>query len=285
MSKIFHEIIETEGNHCIKLWDEHWYPHKDELFAGSTQIIGVDKDWQIEFAKKHGKDFNRELRRLGDIGNLAHSLFEQYEKNGFVNHYDYANEQYIDEVWQRMDRFIEFYETYIIPNFEIIGIEQITINELHKYGGTIDLNLRAKKPMYSKIETGLTKAGIELLKSYLDEHNFDIFVNQFSKTKKPKLLWDTGSKHILDWKTSATVMEHHKIQGASYAISEDADFAHIVCFPEKPTTKKGYSHSILNSSDIDEYFIKFVKLLKRFEEQDVQPLFKTLPISFERELK
>jgi hypothetical protein len=87
-----------------------------------------------------------------------------------------------------------------------------------------------------------------------------------------------GLRYIWDWKTSKQVYDHHKSQVSAYAKALNADVANVVCFPEKPLTKQGYSITTLNSEQIEEHFEEFLFIKQKFDKTHKEPLFKTLPI-------
>jgi len=271
-------------NKRIDLFGEHWYPCGDEVYPGSTKIINEDISYgKYQFAKIYGKDTDRVLRELGDIGTLFHSMIETFLKQGEIHYQDYVNETYFNQAWNRMKRFELFFKEVIKEHFIIDGIEITTINKVHQYGGTIDLTATAKKTVYKQSNNGFTKKAIEIFKQYVSKDNFDLFLNAVNESKKPQILWEEGSKHDFDWKSSKQVTDSMRLQISSYAISDEADFGHIVCFPEFSENEKGYSHSILNPNDIETWFAEFIKVRNIFNLKDIKPLYEQTPIIYKRD--
>ena len=233
MKKYFHEI-DNEQN--IKIYNESWYLEDGILYPSVTFIQNVEISYGIlKWTKQHGIYTDEILEQKKSIGSLLHKIIEDYYRNGFIEYYDYEGHPHLLNVWKRIPNFINF-DSKVLDDCEILGIEETVINKELNYAGTLDLRVR------------------------INDHI-----------------------HIFDWKSSDAVQEHHKSQIAAYSKCVGADYAHVVCFPENPRTKQGFSMSTLDKNDIDEKFEDFLDLKNRFNKKTKQPLFKTLPTKFERE--
>lgn len=106
-----------------------------------------------------------------------------------------------------------------------------------------------------------------------------IFHDELRYAGTVDLLTKLGDElHIWDWKSSKQVHDHHKSQIAAYCKAVGATHGHVVCFPEFPTTKQGYSLTTISEELIDEYFEEFLFIKQKFDRNVKEPIIKTLPI-------
>jgi hypothetical protein len=239
--KTFYKVTEEK---LIRLFNESWYYQGGKLYPSVTFIQSSEIGYGLaQYFKEHGIYTDQITKRLADIGSLFHHMVECFLKSGSVHYKDFQDHEYFIEAWRRMPNFYNFYEKELKDKHEILEIEYTIINDVHGYAGTMDL-----KTM-ERINDGTPEV--------------------------------TSVIHVWDWKSSKQVQDHHKSQVAAYAVAEDADFAHVVCFPEHPRTKQGYSLTTLDREQINEQFGEFLFIKQRFDRTHKQPLFKEIPISFE----
>lgn len=277
--KRYYEISQTEKNKAIRLFNQSWYNIEGKEVPSVTFIQGQELGYGLYlYAKEHGIYTDEQIRILGEIGSLFHSMVEILLRKKVINYLDFVDERYFMEAWVRLVNFHKFYEDELKDKFEILDIEYTIYNEVHNYAGTVDLKARAIVPKYKTSTHGITKIGMELISKTVDKSKMDTLLKDIEKTKKPVIIWDTDTIHIFDWKSSKQVHDTHKSQVAAYAVAENADFGHVVCFPEFPETEKGYSHTIMNREDIELNFGTFLDFKRKFEAKNIKPKYFELPI-------
>jgi len=121
-------------------------PHQKYHLADGTQVpggstickLGDDAGALIHWAwnlGREGKDYRKERDKAADIGTIAHFLIECY-LNGQVADLEDYSQQDIDKALLCYNKFVDWWED---QNLEKVATEIQLVNEVYRYGGTIDL--------------------------------------------------------------------------------------------------------------------------------------------------
>jgi len=111
----------------------------DQLAGGSTICkIGDDAGALIHWAwdlGRQGKDYRKERNTAANIGTIAHFMIECMlnEQVADLSDFDQAD---IDKALVCYTKFLDWWE---LQNLKVVKTEIQLVNELYKYGGTIDL--------------------------------------------------------------------------------------------------------------------------------------------------
>jgi hypothetical protein len=112
--------------------------------GGSTiSKIGDDAGALIHWAWKlgcEGKNYRDVSKEACDIGTLAHFYIECFLNNQVADLSDYTQEER-DKALVCYHKFLEWWET---QDLEVVATEIQLVNEVYKYGGTIDLIAKRK---------------------------------------------------------------------------------------------------------------------------------------------
>jgi hypothetical protein len=131
---------------------------KTQVPGGSTICkIGDDAGALIHWAwnlGKEGKDYRKERDKAADIGTIAHFLIECY-LNGQVADLEDYDQVDIDKALVCYNKFVDWWEE---QNLEKVATEIQLVNELHRYGGTIDLIAKKKNGDHVLIDFKTSKA-------------------------------------------------------------------------------------------------------------------------------
>jgi hypothetical protein len=133
----------------IKL-DRH-KEHQKYFLSDGTQVpggstiskIGDDAGALIHWAWKlgcEGKNYRDVSKEACDIGTLAHFYIECFLNNQVADLSDYTQEER-DKALVCYHKFLEWWET---QELEVVATEIQLVNELYRYGGTIDLIAKRK---------------------------------------------------------------------------------------------------------------------------------------------
>lgn len=123
-----------------------YQPHQKYFLQDGTQVaggstiskIGEDSGGLIYWAwdlGKQGKDYRKVSQQACDVGTLAHFLIEAF-LNGFVCDLDDYSTQDIDKALLCYNKFVDWWD---LQDLKVVATEVQLVNELYKYGGTIDL--------------------------------------------------------------------------------------------------------------------------------------------------
>jgi hypothetical protein len=125
--------------------------HQKYHLADGTQVpggstiskIGDDAGALIHWAWKlgcEGKNYRDVSKQACDIGTLAHFYIECFLNNQVADLSDYTQEER-DKALVCYHKFLEWWET---QDLEVVATEIQLVNELYRYGGTIDLIAKRK---------------------------------------------------------------------------------------------------------------------------------------------
>jgi len=125
--------------------------HQKYFLSDGTQVpggstiskIGDDAGALIHWAWKlgcEGKNYRDVSKEACDIGTLAHFYIECFLNNQVADLSDYEQEL-IDKAIVSYHKFLEWWET---QDLEVVATEIQLVNEVYKYGGTIDLIAKRK---------------------------------------------------------------------------------------------------------------------------------------------
>jgi hypothetical protein len=121
-------------------------PHQKYFLADGTQVSGgstickIGEDagglihWAWDLGKK-GKDYRKERDNAADVGTIAHFLIECYLNGQVADLDDYATKD-IDRALLCYNKFHDWWES---AKLKKVATEVQLVNELYRYGGTIDL--------------------------------------------------------------------------------------------------------------------------------------------------
>lgn len=134
---------------AVKL-DRH-KEHQKYFLSDGTQVpggstiskIGDDAGALIHWAWKlgcEGKNYRDVSKEACDIGTLAHFYIECFLNNQVADLSDYTQEER-DKALVCYHKFLEWWET---QDLEVVATEIQLVNELYRYGGTIDLIAKRK---------------------------------------------------------------------------------------------------------------------------------------------
>jgi len=139
-------------------------PHQKYFLADGTQVsggstickIGEDAGGLIHWAwdlGKQGKDYRKERDNAADIGTIAHFLIECY-LNGQVADLDDYSTSDIEKALVCYNKFHDWWEE---AKLKKVATEIQLVNELYRYGGTIDLIAINEKGEYILIDFKTSK--------------------------------------------------------------------------------------------------------------------------------
>jgi hypothetical protein len=125
--------------------------HQKYHLADGTQVpggstiskIGDDAGALIHWAWKlgcEGKNYRDVSKEACDIGTLAHFYIECFLNNQVADLSDYTEEER-NKALVCYHKFVEWWET---QELELVATEIQLVNELYRYGGTIDLIAKRK---------------------------------------------------------------------------------------------------------------------------------------------
>jgi len=126
-------------------------PHQKYHLSDGTQVpggstickIGDDAGALIHWAwnlGREGKDYRKERDRAADIGTLAHFYIECMLNGQVADLDDYTQEER-DKALVCYSKFLDWWEG---EDLEVVATEIQLVNELYRYGGTIDLIAKRK---------------------------------------------------------------------------------------------------------------------------------------------
>jgi len=126
-------------------------PHQKYFLADGTQApggstiskLGDSVEGLIFWAWKlgcEGKDYKKVSQEACDVGTLAHFMIEAF-LNSFVCDLSDYEQELIDKAMVSYHKFLEWWET---QDLEVVATEIQLVNEVYRYGGTIDLIAKRK---------------------------------------------------------------------------------------------------------------------------------------------
>ena len=127
-------------------------PHQKYILSDGTEVpggstickIGDDPSALIHWAWNlgiEGKDYRKERDKAADIGTLAHFMIECMLNNNVADLSDYTQEE-CDKALVCYGKFLDWWDD---QNLQVVATEIQLVNELYRYGGTIDLIARNSK--------------------------------------------------------------------------------------------------------------------------------------------
>jgi hypothetical protein len=139
-------------------------PHQKYFLADGTQVsggstickIGEDAGGLIHWAwdlGKQGKDYRKERDNAADIGTIAHFLIECYLNGQVADLDDYST----DDIAKALMCYNKFHDWWEEAKLTKVATEVQLVNELYRYGGTIDLIATNEKGEYILIDFKTSK--------------------------------------------------------------------------------------------------------------------------------
>jgi len=130
---------------------ERGKPHQKYILQDGTEVpggstickIGDDPAALIHWAwnlGREGKDYRKERDKAADIGTIAHFLIECFLTQQVADLSDYSQAD-IDKALVCYNKFHDWWEE---QDLQVVATEIQLVNEVYKYGGTIDLIARRK---------------------------------------------------------------------------------------------------------------------------------------------
>jgi hypothetical protein len=130
---------------------ERGKPHQKYILQDGTEVpggstickIGDDPAALIHWAwnlGREGKDYRKERDKAADIGTIAHFLIECFLTQQVADLSDYSQAD-IDKALVCYNKFHDWWEE---QDLEVVATEIQLVNELYRYGGTIDLIAKRK---------------------------------------------------------------------------------------------------------------------------------------------